>query len=143
MATPENILAAKRLIERYRSITPADILQALADASENLEATPTGEDAAYELTGFGTSGSCSLCAPLFNHKHWDSGPRCEDCLHFEPGWQLGRDFWGPKNKPCAFSDSSKPTYDAIENASSPEELILALRARADYLEERLGGKKGD
>lgn len=134
MTSPKNIPATRALIDRYRAITLDDIEKAVTAVKEYAD-TFTYGDVAYELTGFGTPGSCALCEALYDTKHWRGGPRCESCLHFEPGCGVRRGLWGVYNMPCAFSDNSKPTYNAIESASSPEELLSAFRARADYLEK--------
>jgi len=106
---PTNVEAAKKLIERYRSITLDEIL------SKHSSITFFGHSIAERLTGFGKTSSCALCLHT----------PCDMCIYAHNS---------RINYHCNTSANEK-TYDAISRAHTPEELLQAFKDRADHIEE--------
>jgi hypothetical protein len=106
---PENIQAFKDLIEKYEGITLKEI-QKCWDAKDT-------EEAAKYLTGFGTCMTCTLCRSVHEC--------CTECVYFR------------KRKSdhlyCCNTGENAKTYDAINKAETPEELLKAFRKRAKHM----------
>lgn len=114
----ENLGAAKKLVEKYRSLTLDDITSAIRMVPEDDIAD--GYSVMGLLTGFGSFSNCSLCS-VFENPYDDAN--CQKCIH-----SLGFTSFG--NIPCTMHH----TYSDISNAEDPEDIVLAIRARADYIE---------
>jgi len=112
------------LIKRYREITIEDIER-------------TGEkhyysNAAFELTGFGSCFTCTLCN-YFSHN-------CSLCYGERKGKLV-----------ACLSGAHEETYRGISIACAAEELFEAFNERADHIEEWLeryddikkGGENGE
>jgi hypothetical protein len=102
-----NLNEFKALIKRYKTITIDEIEEKYCDANE--------------LTGFGKHSTCTLCQAVpWNMDKKNFPPSCRRCVY-------------PGNLGCI----KHKTYIAIEEAedtNSPEELLAAYRARAEYME---------
>lgn len=111
-----NLEEFKNLIKRYKTIT-------LEEITSVVESTVTFEGdykiAIRHITGFGTRGTCSLCKDMDHY--------CIGCIHntLNIPYQT--------KPPCIWHE----TYDAIEKARSPQELLTAYRNRSDYMIEFL------
>ena len=117
----KNLDAARRLVEKYRSIT-----------REELEDNACEDDCCYEvlskITGFGSLKKCCLCKECYKEEVYGeaSCPDCTKCLYF---WNNdGYDKWW--SVPCVDQD----TYCDIHNAESLDELYEAIQNRADFIE---------
>jgi hypothetical protein len=102
---PKNIKEFKELILRYESITLEEIENQLVK-EENIKIVKRG------LTGFGSSLSCILCKPLLNN----NAPNCQYCVY-------GNMF------KCVDDD----TFKEIDEATTPQELKAAYKARAKHM----------
>lgn len=105
----DSIKAALKLAAKYRSIT-----------LEDLESQPIYEDeeiweSLSKITGFGNKVKCPICLSV--------NGECNQCM-YSFGKTL-RDNWYY----CC------DTSDNIYNANSYEELLEAIRNRADYIED--------
>ena len=111
----KNLPEFKKLIERYETITIEEIEEAWSDDGE-----ATGDyDARKELTGFGSTSTCSLCRPVMSKEH---GLRCDKCVYGYKDAML-------IPMPCTRDD----TFEMIRAADTPELLLSAYRARAKYM----------
>lgn len=85
-------------------------------------------DVLQEITGFGSLSKCSLCTAIVeNNIQYRACPYCI--------YQNFRDFAAP----CVYHE----TYEAIEKSKNLDELMEAIRNRADYLEELIEKVKND
>ena len=107
MASKENIGAAKALVTRYRGVTLDEIIDLWVGNDSNDAKT------ANHLTGYGNNWTCSLCRTA-------KGLTCRNCVHAATG--------------DCISGESEDSYYAIQFAGTPDALLVAFRARADYLE---------
>jgi len=117
MATKENINAAKQLVIRYRSIT----LDEIKDKQKELELSEFEVDKIMKsLTGFGYNYSCTLCKSIdktmLNYV-------CNNCIY------------GSTNN-CYMNENAQ-TYNKIENAETPKQLLNAINKRANHIEKIL------
>ena len=108
----KNLPEFKALIERYRIITLEEI-EETANCDDYV-----GRDNKHILTGFGSYTYCTLCIAVGTTNIYSN---CKFCVY--PGKEEG----------CL----KHKTYDAIESAKTPEELLTAYRARAEYMETLL------
>jgi hypothetical protein len=105
-ASPKAIEAAKKLIERYNSITIEEIIDAKKES----------HSPARILTGYGSTSNCYLCVAVDKD--------CYKCIYsycdyfFKRGCLMG---------------VNMQTYDAIEYAKTPEELVAAFKNRAAHI----------
>lgn len=106
MDKPINIEAAKRLVEKYRSIKKEELLEYNVDYPVNA--------LAY-ITNFGTR-RCSLCRSVPYAWH-----TCEGCIY---------EFKYHKYMSCCNDE----TYSKISKAENIDDLIKAINERADYIE---------
>lgn len=116
----KNLDAARRLVEKYRSIT-----------RKELEDNACEDDRCYEvlskITGFGSLKNCCLCKECYKEETYSETdhPDCTKCLY---SWDSDCDNkWGI---PCIDQD----TYCDIHNAESLDELYEAIQNRADFIE---------
>jgi len=107
MATRKSINTAKELVKKYRSITFEELKS--IEGSSSID--EYGRAKARQLTGF-SSPNCPLCTAVGNY--------CGKCIY--GGYYL------------CFENKNKETYFAIVNARNDEELLVALRNRADHIE---------
>lgn len=115
-----NLDAARRLVEKYRSIT-----------REELESNACEDDECWyevlsKITGFGSLKKCYLCKECYKKEAYGeaSCPDCTKCLY---SWNTG----GECCVPCINQD----TYCAIHEAESLDELYEAIHNRADFIED--------
>ena len=124
---PQNIKEFKALIKRYESITAEEI----EDSRDNW-----GEIRHDRLTGFGNASTCSLCKPCMNDKLVD----CAKCVY-----AININYTGQGCYPCISRDGvTFCTYNDIDEAYTPEELLLAYKARAKHMRgilKQLNSKK--
>lgn len=117
----QNMPEFDALIKRYESITLREIERVWE----------TTDNPAEQLTGFGNRKACSLClaAQLRDHNGIKvSGiVCCEDCV-----WGYGTN----RDMACLYADDNQITYDAIEYAETPQELLIAYRERAKHMRKR-------
>jgi hypothetical protein len=69
----KNLEAAKKLVEKYRSVTLEQIKE-----KWNYARLQPAHDAAKHLTGFGTTHTCTLCKGI--HKPFPN-EGCKGCLY--------------------------------------------------------------
>ncbi len=111
-ANAKNLPEFKALIERYETITLEEIR-----AAWDADGEATGDyDVREKLTGFGSTGSCTLCAAA---RSPEGVLKCGHCVY------TGRGEW----LYCTDHES----YDTIRDAETPEALLSAYRARAKYM----------
>ena len=96
---PKNIKEFQALVERYETIT-----------LEEIKANPDPEI----LTGFGNSGTCTLCIKAGN---------CDKCVYGESDTAYY----------ACIDGENKKTYFTIDNANTPRKILNAYRARAKHL----------
>ena len=116
---PENIKAFKDLIERYENISLEEIEKEWKSLNAWRGCIDTGEDIAPELTGFGSQTTCTLCRAVHEC--------CTKCVYFR---KRREDFMF-----CCNTGRNAKTYNAIENAETPEELLKAFRKRAEHMKK--------
>lgn len=121
-----NSEAAERLVKKYRSITREELAKVYASICE--EESNEMRDVLQEITGFGSLSKCSLCTAIVEDNIQYSA--CPYCIY----WNF-RDFAAP----CVYHE----TYEAIEKSKNLDELMEAIRNRADYLEELIEKVKND
>lgn len=115
-----NIEAAKRLAEKYASIT----LEELEDSWFDFA---TGLSIMHEITGFGDEADCCLCqeAELLNIGY----NKCNHCIYCD----------GYNTLQCVNSSS----YKAISKATCPEDLLKALKDRSEYITGLIKTRSGN
>jgi len=118
----QNLNQFKDLIKRYNEITLKEIEKKFSEAKDD------GVDSEYlmlaelktGLTGFGSTKSCKLCIAV--------DAECSKCT------------WGQRrfreDVPCTELENNK-TYQAINDAATPDELFIAYRKRAARMKEHL------
>ena len=113
-----NVQAFKALIRRYESIT-------LEEIKQNWEGD--GDDTMRVLTGFGHKIKCTLCQAAGYIQFIGNIPDCTKCLYtlVQSAAHLYECMRGSE------------TYQNIEKASTPEELLKAVRQRAQYMRKIL------
>lgn len=115
----ECIKAALELVDKYRSIT-----------LEDLEAYQIGEDediweSLANITGFGYTDKCPICLSV--------NRECNQCIYSFR--RTLRENW--------YYCCDNYTSDDIYNANSYEELLDAIKNRADYIEDLVNRIKSD
>lgn len=111
----KNLPEFKALIERYESITIEEIKAISGDDDRYFDS----EYVMAVLTGFGRTVSCSLCVAV-GHKNIYTY-NCHKCVY------------GGNPDTGEFKCAQHPTYDAIEDAATPSQLLTAIRNRAAYM----------
>lgn len=116
----KNLDAAKRLVEKYESITREE-LESNAREDEDL-----WHNVLFRITGFGSLKKCCLCKECYNEdSNESSNPNCTKCLY---SWNT--DSVNSWSIPCVGQD----TYRDICDAESLDELYEAIQNRADFIE---------
>ena len=113
----KNIEEAKKLVERYNSITLAEIKQAW---------NYRGVVAANKLTGFGNPLTCTLCIAVISK---DKRTECKYCIY-----NFDNSDEEKMNGRCSNGENIK-SYMDIWGATSPRKLLNAFRRRAKHLEK--------
>lgn len=113
-----NIEAAKKLANTYKALTIKKLEKALEELSN-------GEDVMYEITGFGTVHTCTLCRSVDRDAY--GFPMCKDCVWYS---------LFPYNDDVYLCVQDE-TYQNIKYAGGPYELKQALLDRAELLEEAI------
>jgi hypothetical protein len=116
-----NYEAFIELIKRYENITLEEIEKV---GRYNRERLFWGGRVASRLTGFGNKLSCSLCEAV-------DITRCEECL------------WMISTQSVCVKGGNKETYDNIDFALNPKQLIEAFRERAKRMKEVLKSYQED
>ena len=101
--SPANIEAAKKLIDKYESLTLKDVI---------------GKDP-VDTTGLGSASKCILCASVGIISSADQ-EHCQYCIY-------------GSNQACYRDPNNAPTYRAIELAKSPEARLKAYYDRAQHI----------
>lgn len=108
----DSIKAASELAKKYRSITIED-LEKVVDTDDGDEPS----EVLSRITGFGDKTKCPIC----NSVNYD----CSKCIY-----SIKKN---PETiKHCYCTDDI--SYDNIVDAGSFEELLEAIKIRADYIE---------
>ena len=115
----ECIKTALELVAKYRSITLEDLESQPIDEDENIWESLTN------ITGFGYKDKCSICSSVDG--------KCDQCI-YSFGENLSDDWIY-----CCNDVTSKKIYDA----NSYEELLDAIKNRADYIEDLVNRIKSD
>jgi len=105
----EHMQAFKSLIKRYKELANPKNTEIKDSYTISIFG---GVKVMRNLTGFGSSFSCTLCL---------TAPKCNNCLYFTSDWLC----------------SNHDTYDDIYHAKSVTALKKALRARVKYMESVL------
>jgi hypothetical protein len=111
MISKEVIEVAEKLAERYETISLEEIKEAFKNYPEDYPHRLS--EIKEGLTGFGSWHRCNLCRVAYD---------CDRCLYAP--YKCYR---------SAYSES----YYAIEQAETPEELLLAYRERAKVIRARI------
>lgn len=111
----DNLGAARRLVEKYRSITKEELE---SNACENDECW---YEVLSKITGFGSLKKCYLCKEC---GYIAGDPDCSKCLHS----------WNNTDGSCV-PCINQDTYCAIHEAESLDELYEAIQNRADFIED--------
>lgn len=138
-----NLNAAKELVKKYRTVKVEDIY-AHREWFTNKNLTESNRcwfPVLYmeDFTGFGSVDSCSLCKTAYM-----VDGNCNGCIHSDEDNECldKESFPDADNTPCCNNDSpSNQTYRAILLSKTPEELIVACKNRADYLEHLIQEKE--
>ncbi len=104
----ENLKEAMALAHMYESLHEDDI-----DDVMNEYGYQDPVEALRDITGFGNPSTCTLCKA--------SKDVCRECIYVNDG--SGR----------PYLQCLGDNYDAIEDAVDSEDLIVAIRERAEYL----------
>ena len=119
----KNYHEAQALVDRYRLITLEEIKREW-DLHRNRGIESQPHLTANRLTGFGTTVSCTLCIKVSAEY---CAPQCNLCIY--NGWHG-----------CTHFEQSK-TYNDIDEAASPEQLLDAFRARAEHIKKVVNKKR--
>ena len=114
----ENLKEFKELIERYESITIDEIREEwrIIKRDEFLRYT-SAHYTAQKLTGFGSCYTCTLCIAV--------NQECYQCVYGKEVVLLG-----------CLSTENRPSYDNIDRAKTPKQLLRGFRIRAQHLKNR-------
>ena len=129
MLDEEMLKAFVLLIERYKAIT----IEEIEKIQNEMFSEPLflASAIAFKLTRYSSGMFCTLCttatklynySKLYNHSnkcYWNS--KCNYCYNVI------------SNSRCNTGENLK-TYDNIRYAKTPEELLLAFRARAKHIQ---------
>lgn len=116
----ECIKAALELVAKYRSITLEDLeSQPIDDEWEDIW------ESLSKITGFGYKDRCPICLSVNNE--------CNQCIYSFR--RALRENWNY----CCDNSTSEDIYDA----NSYEELLDAIKNRADYIEDLVNRIKSD
>ena len=110
----KNLKEFKKLIKRYQTITLEEIIGA-------YKVSPTA--APNILTGYGDVTTCKLCRATTETET----PQCDLCVYKATSSSLIH-----THNYCVTGINS-PTYDDIDEAETPEELLTAYRERAKHM----------
>lgn len=123
MSTVKNLKKAEKLVKTYRSITLSQLTKKWDEIQKLIDYRPiVGEDILMEITGFGRCDRCILCKKSIVNDY------CFGCIYTEfEIYQIGG-----LHKPCNTGVNEK-TYRDISDASAPEKLLKAIRARATHI----------
>lgn len=120
-----NIQAAKELLAHYKSLTLAQLEHEWSRFEEDIERIEWGDpsdivggDVLHDITGFGTSGSCTLCNAC--------NTQCDNCVY-----KTLNDY--PEDSFYCLDD----TYTAVEESINPDELYTNLQFRIERLEKAI------
>lgn len=113
--TIHNLREAKRLEKIYREFTTVEIEKYYKNDLDVEEIAP-------EITGFGSTTTCSLCTALDTmNTYTPSKDTCKGCFYLVATGSFCSE--GP----------NKETYDAIERADEILNLYFAFRERANHI----------
>lgn len=125
MNKPINLKEARELVQTYRSFTMEDLTKRWNKWMENPDNEGVelcGEVIGEMLgTGFNEPSKCSLCVSI------RAVGNCEGCLY-----QTAPMYFAYA---CCGFDEHNPTFEAIAEATNPQELYVAINERADHLEK--------
>lgn len=121
-----NINAARRLLEKYQSITLDELTKVWLNLELELgnECEIQGSDVLAEITGFGCTGTCMLCKEAQTLKVGGES-YCNHCIYSIHGY------------PSIDMFCLDNTYDAIVDAENEKQLFEAIQNRIKYLKETI------
>ena len=116
----KNLEAAKELLAHYKSLTLAYLQSEWQKFSDQFgsEMSITGGDVMQGITGFGTTGSCTLCHAC--------RVNCDECIYSVMD-DVDEDYYT-----CL-----DITYYKMDNAFTPEKLYEAIQFRIARLEKAI------
>ena len=114
MKTKINIRAARKLVKRYESFDPS-------------KANPYNGPFLTLVSVKGDNSTCILCDEADMISDQEKTPKEKVCSHC---------IYGDKAMgPACYAGKNKPTYRAMENASSLKDLQVTMLARAAYIRQ--------
>ena len=113
ITTMKNLKEFKTLIERYETIGIEEIRKAWKKGKAKHNST---HFIAQSLTGFGGNGHCTLCLAIDSH--------CEDCVY---------NLYSDDHSFHCINTLNLPTYEGINHAKTPTELLKGYRTRAEHM----------
>lgn len=116
-----NINAARKLLEKYQSITLDELTMVWLKLELDNEEIK-GEDVLAEITGFGCTGTCILCKEAKTLTN-DIESYCNHCIYSIHG------------SPSMDMFCLDNTYHAIADARNEKQLFNAIQNRIKYLKE--------
>lgn len=119
-----NINAARKLLEKYQSITLDELTKVWLDLELDNGCEIQGADVLAEITGFGCTSTCTLCQEAKSLKV-DGEFFCNHCIYSIHGY------------PSIDMLCIDHTYDAIVDAKTEKQLFEAIQNRIKYLEETI------
>ena len=113
----KNLEAFKALLAHYKSLTLTELQYRWQKLEEDcdFDYVANGGDVMGSITGFGATGSCTLCQAC--------NCFCEGCVH-----SLSPDYNGI-DYPCL-----NTSYLKMDDANCPEDLYKHLQDRIEYME---------
>lgn len=119
-----NINAARKLLEKYQSITLDELTMVWLKLELDSECEIQGSDVLAEITGFGCTGTCTLCQEAKSLKV-DGEFFCNHCIYSVHGY------------PSIDMLCVDHTYEAIVDAENEKQLFDAIQNRIKYLKETI------
>lgn len=117
-----HIHAVNRLIEKYESLTEKDFNVPIY--SSYLE------DTLCQLTGFGAPNNCMLCVSTKIDTGYGFRNSCEKCIY-----NFDRCIDNVETSCCQYEN--RETFNAISNANTVAEILIAVKNRANHLRDLL------
>jgi hypothetical protein len=112
------------LIKRYESITLEEIKTSVKLEGDYAFAY---DQVKTDLTGFGCTADCTLCRKASVEAGWSSCRMCDVCV-----WKMAYSVDAVIDYSCCTGEP-KITYDGINDADTPEDLLMGYRDRAEFM----------
>lgn len=120
----DNLTEFKELIAKYNSITLIDLKKVTQGYQARNFEDIGAETVISELTGFGSQLTCSLCIAVTGSTIY-SDPDCNACV------------WKMTTKDNCHSGINTDSYCSIQDAIDNNDLLEAIKLRAEYMKEVL------